>query len=325
MNSSASPSIQRDITLHLQGDWGIANLHRICGWIMAEMGRRSGAGSRFATWSGRGGTDAFEVLFNKSVDLSLFVPACFAPGASRMPVVKAAGDPGSLRAIATLPQNDALVIAVDARLGISSLDDIRKKKPALRIAAAHDDGVNPVGFTTHRLLELAGLPRKDLEAWGGRFVEGEGPWDVIPLGTSGEADVVIFEAIMTKYWRDMTAARDWVFLSLDKDLLGRFESAYAVAPKVVPAGRFKGQDQPLDTIDFSDFLLMARAELADDVAYLLAWCLCNTRATIEAQYLHLAPENSPLTYPLNPRAMATTSLPLHPGAQRYYREAGLLA
>jgi hypothetical protein len=37
----AEPRLDRPITLHLMGDWGIANLHRICGWISAELWRRS--------------------------------------------------------------------------------------------------------------------------------------------------------------------------------------------------------------------------------------------------------------------------------------------
>lgn len=318
------PRIARDITLHLMGDWGVANLHRVCGWIAAEMGRRSGSGSRFATWNGRGGTDAFEAVLTKRVDLALFVPSCFARAALEMPVVTAAGDSTRLRAIGVLPQNDALVIAIDASLGIRSLSELREKKPVLRFAVGVDDGVNMVGFATNRLLEMAGLSRATLESWGCTFLEGEGPWDVIPMGTSGAADVVIFEAIMTPHWRTLTAKRDMIFLSLEDALLKPYESRYALSPKIVPAGRFKGQDQPLHTVDFSDFLLFCRDDLEDDVAQLLAWCLCETRATIEAQYRHLTPENSPLTYPLDPVAIARTPLPLHSGAQRYYSEAGLL-
>ena len=37
--------LDRPITLHMMGDWGIANLHRICGWIGAELWRRSPPGS----------------------------------------------------------------------------------------------------------------------------------------------------------------------------------------------------------------------------------------------------------------------------------------
>lgn len=321
---ATEPRITRDITLHFMGDWGVANLHRVCGWLMAEMGRRSGAGSKFATWSGRGGTDAFAAVLKREVDFSLFVPSCFGVEGARLPVATQAGDPSTLRAIAVLPQNDALVIAVDSKLGIRSLEDIRLKKPKLRVAVGVDDGVNMVGYATNRLLELAGIPRHAMQAWGCTFLEGEGPWDVIPFGIRGEADVVIFEAIMTPHWRNLTAARDMTFISLDAELLKRFEERYEVAPKTVPAGRFKGQNEAITTVDFSDFLLLCRGDLPEDIAYLLAHCLCATRATIEAQYRHLKPEDSPLTYPLDPKRMCQSPLPLHPGAARYYREHGLL-
>ncbi|MGO9700918.1 MAG: hypothetical protein ACLPX7_16830, partial [Xanthobacteraceae bacterium] len=59
--------LERPITLHMMGDWGIANLHRICGWIGAELWRRSPAGSKFATWAGRGGTDAITAVLDGEV------------------------------------------------------------------------------------------------------------------------------------------------------------------------------------------------------------------------------------------------------------------
>src|SRR4029079_10004780 len=58
----AGPRIERDVELDMMGDWGIANLHRICGWIAAETWFRSGDGSRFATVNGRGGRDAIEAV-----------------------------------------------------------------------------------------------------------------------------------------------------------------------------------------------------------------------------------------------------------------------
>ena len=63
----------------------------------------------------------------------------------------------------------------------------------------------------------------------------------------------------------------------------------------------------------------------DDIAYLMAWCVCETTATIERQYAHLSPRDSPLTYPLDPAKMCQTSIPLHPGADAYYRDAKLIS
>ena len=85
-----------------------------------------------------------------------------------------------------------------------------------------------------------------------------------------------------------------------------------------------GLDAPLETLDFSDFLVMVRADMPEDVAYLITWCMGETRAVLEAQYRHIPPERSPVSYPLDPAKMARTPIPLHPGAARYYGEHGHL-
>lgn len=318
------PRIDRDITVQMMGDWGIANLHRINGWLMAEMGARSGPGSRFACWAGKGGTDAFGAVLSGAVDTSFFVPAGFARTVIEGKGIYSHPDIGRLRAIGTFPQDDRLVIAIDARHGVRTLAQLRQKRPALTIALAFDDGENMAGFAANRLLEAAGIPRAVLEGWGCIFVEGEAPWDTIPLVTEGPADTVIFEAVMTPYWKDLQASRDMAFIPIDDAALTSLERDYSWARGPVPADRFEGLEKPFETLDFSDFLLMCRDDLNDEIAYLMAWCGCETTATIERQYSHIPPKDSPLTYPLDPAKISQTSIPLHPGAARYYRDAGLL-
>jgi hypothetical protein len=43
--------------------------------------------------------------------------------------------------------------------------------------------------------------------------------------------------------------------------------------------------------------------------YLLTWCLVETRHLIEAQYRHIKPEWSPISYPLDPVKMAQSPIP----------------
>ncbi len=322
--SVPEPQIDRDITVQMKGDWGIANLHRINGWLMAEMGFRSGPGSRFASWAGTGGTDAIEAVLDGSVDTAFFVPAPFLKTVIEGQGIYSHPDAGRLRAIGTFPQDDRLVIAIQSKLGIKTLGDLRKKKPALTIALAFDDGENMVGYATNRLLEAAGIPRSELESWGCSFVEGEAPWDTIPLATDGPADAVIFEAVMTPYWKDLQKAHDMTFVPIDEDVLAALERDYSWPRGDVPQDRFKGLEGAFDTLDFSDFVLMCRDDLDDDIAYLMAWCGCETTETIERQYSHIPPQDSPLTYPLDPKKISRASIPLHPGAERYYRDAGLL-
>ena len=316
--------LTRPVTLHMMGDWGIANLHRICGWLSAELWRRSPAGSKFATWAGRGGTDAMAAVLDNDVQVALFVPASFARTVFEQRGILRRPDVGRLRALGTLPQDDRLVLAVDARLGVASFAELRAKRPALRLSTAVDDGVNMTGFAAHRLLEASGVSAATIESWGGKLLLGEAPWDTIPRVTAGEADAVLFEAVMTPYWRDLCTARKMNFLPFEDAALSALEEKFAWRRAMVAQDRFPGLPEPFQALDFSDFLLFCRDDFPDDVAYVIAAILCETPDLLENQYRHLPPKDSPVTYPLSPQKIAATAIPLAPGAERYYREKSFL-
>src|SRR2546423_15682755 len=79
--SAAEPRLGRPVTLHFYGDWGQANLHRVCGWLAQELGDRAPAGSRFAIWSGRGGADPVRAVGRGEGDVALTTPAAVAAAA----------------------------------------------------------------------------------------------------------------------------------------------------------------------------------------------------------------------------------------------------
>jgi TRAP-type uncharacterized transport system substrate-binding protein len=324
MSPSSEARLDRPVTVHMMGDWGIANLHRICGWLSAELWRRTPPGSRFAVWNGRGGADAIEAVLDGAVQTALMTPAPFARSffAGKAPLTRP--DMGRLRALGTLPQDDRLVLAVDAGLGIHTFAELRDRKPALRIGTAWDDGVNMVGWAAHRVLAAHGIPKATIEAWGGALLEGEAPWDAIGFAQRGEANAVLFEAIMTPFWKDLLARHPMSFLPFEDAALAALERDYGWPRGTVPADRFAGVAAPFQALDFSDFVLLCRDDFADDLGYVIASILCETRDTIEVQYRHMPPRDSPLTYPLEPRKIARTAVPLNDGARRYYQQQGLL-
>lgn len=319
-----APDLSRSIVLHFHGDWGQANLHRVCGWLMQEVGDRTGPHSRFAVWNGRGGTDAVRAVGRSQVDVGLTTPAAFACPAldGRGPYTGEAYP--EIRALGSVPQTDRLVLAIDATRNIHSFAELREQRVPLCIATSPDDGVNQIGFSVQRIMELEGIPRATLESWGGSYLEDERPQPCIQWATEGKADAVFHEAIMTTWWQDLANSRDLTFIPVDTDVLDQLEREYSWPRATLPAGYFRGLDTPLVTLDFSDFLVLVRTDMPEDVAYLLTWCLCETRAALEAQYRHIPPERSPVTYPLDPATMARTPIPLHPGAERYYRENNYL-
>jgi TRAP-type uncharacterized transport system substrate-binding protein len=313
------PRIERRLTLQFQGDWGQANLHRICGWLAQEVLERTGEGTRIGIWTGRGGADAVRALKAGIVDLSLLVPAYF----TRMAVngtglFEGEAYPG-LRALGTFPQTDRLIVAVAAEHGVTTMADLRERCPALRIATSPNDGVNAIGFTVDAVLVAHGLSRELLEQRGCTFLVHERPHPCLAWLRDGVADAVIQEAIMTPAWWDAAEARNLSFVPLEDDALSRLE-ADGFPPASVPAGYLRGLDVDLLTLDYSDFIMLCRDDLPDDVASLLAWCMIETRSNLERQYRHLPPERSAITYPIDPVKVATVSIALHPGAARCYEE-----
>jgi NMT1-like family len=297
------PRLDHPVTLSFRGDWGQANMHRICGWLAQEIGDRSPEGSEFAVWSGRGGADQIEALRLGTADIAVVTPACALPALQT----------GDLCALGVIGQRDRLVVAVDGDLPARTVADLAGI-PSLIVATCPDDGINLIGLAAHRALRLAGV---DLGAVSFRY--DERPFPGISLFADGNADVLIQEAIMTPHWQRIAATRPVRYLPWGDEVLAAFaDEGWPSA--IVEAGYLPGLEQDLLTLDFSDFVLLCARSLPDDVAYLATWCMVKTRRALEAQYAHLPQDHSPVTYPLVPADMARTPVALHPAAARAYAD-----
>ena len=278
------------ITVRFRGDWGQANMHRICGWLAQEMGDRAPEGSRFAIWSGRGARDNADALLAGEVDIAIVTPTAA--------VRELYGGSDDLRCLGVLGQRDRLVAVVDADLPVESVADLNR----VTVATSPDDGVNLIGYLAHRVLRRAQRLTFHYE---------ERPFPAIRRFADGRADVLVQEAIMMPAWQRIADRRPVRYLPLE---LPGWPSA------TVEAGYLPGLTDDLRTLDFSDFAVLCRADLPDAIAELATWCMVKTRRSLEAQYAHIPPERSPLTYPLVPADMARTPIALHPAAARVYTE-----
>lgn len=319
------PRLSRSITLQFIGDWGTANFHRICSWLCQEFCDRAGPRSRVGIWNPiYGGIDAAQAVFDGEVDMAIITPAQALPAALEGRGVFTGRAMPTLRALAVLPQRDRMVFTLPRSMGINSFAELRERKPALKIATGEDNGDNLIGYTARRFMEAHGIDEATLTSWGGRYIESARPDLCMHRFRDGLADAALQEAIMTPWWREAVVARDAVLLAAEPEALDRLEREQGWRKTELAAGFFPGQDEALPALDFSDFVIVVRDDMPEDVAHLLTWCLVEKRATIERQYAHIPPERSPLTYPMQPAAMAQTSLPLHSGARRYFEEAGVL-
>ncbi|WP_433566715.1 TAXI family TRAP transporter solute-binding subunit [Nocardia sp. CA-151230] len=312
-NRPQEPRIDRKLTLHMRGDWGAANLHRVCGWVSQELTDRSGPGTRVAIWNSRGFADAVRAVGRGEVDIAMTTPAAFTVAALDGRGIYRDEHFPKLRALGVVPQRDRLVVGIHRSLGITTFAELRDRAPRLQMATALDDGENHVGLAARQLLGRAGV---DVLGWGGEFLEDERPQEALAHVLAGRANAIVQEAAMLPQWQQF--GPDFHFLEVEADVLASLDADFGWPASTVPDNYFPGRSA-FRTLDFSDFLMLTTTDLADDIAYAIAWILGETRHIIEEQYLHLRPESSPITYPLDPPTMGHAPISLHPGAARYYR------
>lgn len=322
IDKNGEPKLRRSYALKFVGDWGGANFHRICAWLTQEFCDRAGPGSRTSITSLRdGGLDGVLQLNTGEADLAICTPTALvsksikgeAPGLFPTPMPH-------LRAIGTLPQNDRMVFALDPKFNITSFQQLKDQRPALRLVTSVNDGTNCIGYVADAFLNAHGISRETIESWGGSVSYRHRPEQCVALVEEGKADALLQEAIMTPWWRRLVEADKLVPLAAQQAALDSLYRSLGLPTNPLPAGWWPNLTRELPALDFSDFVVLVRDDMPDEVAFLLTWSLVETKHMIEGQYAHISADKSPLNYPMQPEKMAKTPVPLHEGARRYYEE-----
>ena len=228
-----------------------------------------------------------------------------------------------LRAIAVFPSYDVMGFAVHESTGITSLAQIRKERLPLRLSTGPTTQSaimqNPTMFTVAAVMKAAGFTLADIRKWGGKIQTAARPShpDRRAGIENGTINAVFDEGI--KSWGQTVVDHGFRYLPVDGEALQRLK-AMGYRPSVVPRSRFRGMPEDVKTVDFSGWPMVVRADMPDDVAY----ALCEA---IDARKDVFPTDNyKPLDVAqLGANdAEAPRDIPLHPGAERFYREKGYL-
>ncbi len=114
--------------------------------------------------------------------------------------------------------------------------------------------------------------------------------------------------------KDLATALDITVVSVPAELVDKLGAPYIAA--TIPAGTYNGQDADVATVAVVNFLV-THDGVSDDMAYAMTKELFENLPALEAA--HQAATQIKLE-----NAIAGMPLPLHPGAERYYKEKGLL-
>ena len=221
-----------------------------------------------------------------------------------------------LRALAVFPSWDRLVIAVSPRLGINTMEELIARKPKMKVSIAVNDCVD---FAIKFLLRCHGISQKHFIQWGGSVDEVVRPSNPQRREgiISGKLDMVIDEGMDS--WGDIAVQHGMKFLSYSEPVLRKLEK-YGFQRARLDHGRIVGITEPTTAVDFSGWPIVVRKDFPNDLAYHIAGVLEKIRTEI--------PYDAAATPPMKQLCSHSESgpldFPLHPGAERYYREKGYL-
>lgn len=325
-----SPTIDRNIVLRCVGDWGHANFHKLMSFITQEFTERCGPKSKTCIWSvAGGGMDVTDMIDSGLAHIAINTPVKLIANAVTGTGLWASRGPAPhLRALATIPQNDRMMLGLDPSLGCNTFADLRAKKPKLKIILGPDNDDSPIGYVAHRYLEAHGVSIATIIEWGGEAVFANRPEEcLIPCkDVKNGYNAVIQEAVMTDWWTDLIdGPRAFIPIPAEPEALTIMEKTIpGLPPSKLPAGYWKSLKRDIPALEFIDFILMCRDDLPDDMAYLITWILVTQKEKIERQYYQFPGNRSPISWPMDPKKMAQTTIKLHPGAEKFYREHGYL-
>lgn len=220
--------------------------------------------------------------------------------------VEEAGFPApltELRAIAAIYPNYVQIVA-SGESGIKTLEDLKGKSMSVGAPASGTE------LNARAIFAAAGMSYDDL-----------GKVEYLPYAESAELiknrqlDATLQSSgLGVAFIKDLSATMDINIVAIPANVVDSIGAPYVAS--VIPAGTYDGQDADVPTAAIGN-VLVTRAGVSDEVAYQMTKLLFEHLDQLKAAH-SAAGAIDPA------KAIEGLSIPLHPGAERYYKEAGLL-
>jgi hypothetical protein len=206
-----------------------------------------------------------------------------------------------------------LVAVASKRLGLASVRELRERKLPVKV---YTQPVGALGeFAGRQVLRAAGLSYNDIKSWGGS-TQHVGYNVIIDAFKDGRADI-LFAVVTPKHpsVSEIVSSVDVEFLGLDADIAkALLPLGYTAA--TMPPETFKTQSKPVSTMGFPT-VLITNKDLPEPIAYTVTKTIVENKEALVRGHAGLA-EFDPRTA-WQPDKVG---IPLHPGAERAYREKG---
>jgi TRAP-type uncharacterized transport system substrate-binding protein len=275
----------------------------------------SGSGETYRPWlrMATGAPHLAHAVCRGDLEMSMVNPSGFLTQAYRGTGLFA--EPLPVRVLAIYPSWDRFVYVLHPRTGINSLAEIKEKHYPLRLSI-REDKAHSTRVLVDQTLAAYGFTLADLESWGGSLQLNRGPrdqrrQDALAAGTN---DAVLDEGVVL--WFDRALAAGMRPVPLDEPA---FEKLQAIGWRrvTIPAGRFPHLKSDHDCLDYGGWPLYTRSALPDEDAYKVCAALSARKDEIYWEDSFTGIGQLGQDTEATPR-----DVPLHPGAEKWYREHG---
>ncbi|PPV36703.1 TAXI family TRAP transporter solute-binding subunit [Ectopseudomonas oleovorans] len=209
-----------------------------------------------------------------------------------------------IRAIAGTYPNYIQIVA-NAESGIKTLEDLKGKRISV---GAPKSGTE---LNARAIFEAAGLSYQDM-----------GKVEFLPYAESVELiKNRQLDATLQSSGLGMAAIRDLAstmkisFVAIPAEVTAKIDNA-AYEAATIPAGTYDGQDADVPTVAITN-ILVSHEGVSDEVAYQMTKLMFDNLGRLGTA--HSAAQDIKLE-----TATKNLPIPLHPGAERFYKEAGVL-
>jgi len=315
------PRLSRRVDLKIAGGVRLGPSNQVGAWLAQGLSKHLAKDSTFTMTAGGG--DPLVKVFEGKADL------CYSTmqGARSAYLGSAEEAPlKGLRAICTLHKRDWYQFTVPVSLNVNSVEELIEKRKPIKLAIPPGKSPSGVLEIGHVMFKAYGIDPREIESWGGKLLTGfsSRPHEHVRRVLLGEADCVFEDGVATTHWWELFANREMKILPLKDEAISLVNKEMGNLGTIIPRGWYHGKvpDREIRTIDASNWMVLVSEKMDDELAYLLTKCAVEYKAEFEAEFNMLPLERSSLTYPLFPTYMArdTSVIPLHPGAERYYKE-----
>jgi len=225
-------------------------------------------------------------------------------------------EPLDLRVLANYPSWDRFVCAIHPRTGIRSFAELKEKKYPLKVSVRLDP-THATRVLLDTALKASGFSLEDIQAWGGQIHYANRPRTPERLEgmAKGELDAVWDEGVGS--WVREALDAGYQPMDLGQPAIDALE-AEGWRAVTLPKSRYPQLDRDYTVMDFSGWVLYTRTSLPEEDAYLLVDAMAAREAAMpweEGTYQNIGQLGQDTDS--TPR-----DIPLHPGAERWYKEHG---